>query len=96
MNVIQKKILSNIESIVLENLSDYWTYSGSLTTPPCTECVQWVVFKEPIEVSEEQIKKCHSLYEVTKEKLCNEHTIIKYNDRPICNLNNRIVRKSFN
>ena len=38
-----------------ENLSDYWTYNGSLTTPPCTECVKWIVFKEPIEVCEKQV-----------------------------------------
>ena len=36
--------------------SGYYTYQGSLTTPPCSECVIWVVFKEPIEVSEEQVR----------------------------------------
>lgn len=86
----------NIEKFLSKNLSEYWTYSGSLTSPPCSECVQWIVFKEPIEISEAQIAQCHKLYEVSKEKLCNEHTLIRYNDRPICSLNNRIVRKSFN
>lgn len=32
----------------------YYTYLGSLTTPPCNECVIWIVFVEPIEVSHEQ------------------------------------------
>ncbi|CAB3385990.1 Hypothetical predicted protein [Cloeon dipterum] len=33
----------------------YWTYLGSLTTPPCNECVIWIVYKEPITVTEEQV-----------------------------------------
>lgn len=33
----------------------YWTYKGSLTTPPCKECVTWIIFKSPIEVSSEQV-----------------------------------------
>lgn len=42
--------------LVLASLG-YWTYQGSLTTPPCNECVTWIVFKEPITVTEEQVIK---------------------------------------
>jgi len=34
----------------------YFNYSGSLTTPPCSEGVNWLVLKNPIEMSEAQIK----------------------------------------
>lgn len=37
--------------------SDFYTYGGSLTTPPCTESVNWVVFKTPIIVSVDEILK---------------------------------------
>ncbi|MEB3211008.1 MAG: carbonic anhydrase family protein [Leptolyngbyaceae bacterium] len=42
----------------------YFSYTGSLTTPPCSEGVRWVVMKEPVEVSEEQIAAFEGLYQV--------------------------------
>jgi carbonic anhydrase len=34
---------------------DYYRYNGSLTTPPCTEGVWWLVLKRPATVSKEQV-----------------------------------------
>ena len=35
----------------------YWTYLGSLTTPPFLESVIWIVFKNAIEMSHEQLEQ---------------------------------------
>lgn len=37
-------------------------YAGSLTTPPCSEVVQWVVLRTPISASSEQIARFTKLF----------------------------------
>jgi carbonic anhydrase len=54
-----------------------WSYSGSLTTPPCTEGVSWYVYSEPIELSADQIAAYRTVYDD--------------NDRPLQKLNGRTV-----
>ena len=40
----------------------YFSYMGSLTTPPCTEEVLWLVMRQPVQVSAEQIATFARLY----------------------------------
>ncbi|XP_077364754.1 carbonic anhydrase 1-like [Festucalex cinctus] len=40
---------------------DYWTYEGSLTTPPLLESVTWIVCRDPIAVSCQQVAQFRSL-----------------------------------
>lgn len=40
----------------------YYTYMGSLTTPPCTEGVLWMVMKQPVQLSAQQIELFTRLY----------------------------------
>lgn len=44
----------NIEELLPEN-ENYYTYSGSLTTPPCSEIVSWIVMETPVKLSQEQL-----------------------------------------
>ena len=41
---------------------NYYTYMGSLTTPPCSEGVLWLVMKQPVQVSGDQINIFSRLY----------------------------------
>ena len=36
----------------------FYHYNGSLTTPPCSEAVQWVVFTNDSYISHDQVKIC--------------------------------------
>ena len=56
----------------------YYTYRGSLTTPPCSEGVTWFVLRDPMSVSQDQIDRFSKLYPM--------------NARPVQPLNGRQVR----
>ena len=47
---------------LLPETPGYFTFMGSLTTPPCTEGVLWIVMKQPIQVSDDQIRIFSRLY----------------------------------
>jgi carbonic anhydrase len=58
----------------------YYTYMGSLTTPPCSEGVLWMVMKKPVTVSETQIGIFARLYPM--------------NARPIQAASGRLIKES--
>ncbi|MCH4551868.1 carbonic anhydrase [Aestuariibaculum lutulentum] len=56
-----KEINQHVDlSSLMLNEKQYYSYQGSLTTPPCTENVNWIVFKEPIILSEAEVLKLRS------------------------------------
>jgi carbonic anhydrase len=47
---------------LLPDARGYYTFMGSLTTPPCTEQVRWFVLKTPVDLSATQIAAFARLY----------------------------------
>lgn len=52
----------NANQILPKNTAAYYTYHGSLTTPPCSEIVNWFVLKTPIQVSKAELEKFASIF----------------------------------
>ncbi|XP_069759012.1 carbonic anhydrase 12 [Narcine bancroftii] len=50
----------NINDLLPHRLNEYFSYHGSLTTPPCYPSVQWTVFREPVQISSEQLLELES------------------------------------
>jgi len=68
----------NIGELFPEN-KDYYHYSGSLTTPPCSEVVSWYVMQNSVTASAAQISSFQA--------------ILKDNFRPVQPLNGRQITK---
>ena len=51
----------------------YWTYTGSLTTPPCTEGVQWFVFEQELTISRTQLRAFTALFRMNTRPIEDLH-----------------------
>ena len=51
------KELDNVDiaKLMPDNEKDFYFYDGSLTTPECNEAVKWIVFKDEISISSDQV-----------------------------------------
>jgi carbonic anhydrase len=65
---------------LLPDSRNYYAYMGSLTTPPCTEGVLWLVMKSPVSVAAEQVGIFGKLYSM--------------NARPVQPANGRLIKES--
>ncbi|KAI1902887.1 hypothetical protein AGOR_G00020940 [Albula goreensis] len=70
-----------------QNMTNYFRYPGSLTTPGCAEAVVWTVFERPIPLSRSQLQAFSRLLFKDNKAMVNTF-------RPVQPLNNRIVFRS--
>ncbi len=47
---------------LLPHATSYYTYTGSLTEPPCTEGVRWFILKTPVSIGKEQLDRFRKVY----------------------------------
>ncbi|XP_066122680.1 carbonic anhydrase 6 [Saccopteryx bilineata] len=90
-NAEQSTVLSglDIRTMLPEDLRYYYSYRGSLTTPPCTENVQWFVLVDSVRLSRAQIWK------VENSLLGYQNRTMQDNYRTTQPLNHRVVEANF-
>ncbi|UVW28181.1 carbonic anhydrase [Massilia sp. H6] len=76
---VSPSILIDVNEALPEK-REYFTYMGSLTEPPCTEEVLWIVMKQPMQASPAQMALFSRLY--------------PFNARPVQKNNGRIIKES--
>ncbi|KAF4517239.1 hypothetical protein B566_EDAN011622 [Ephemera danica] len=73
-----------MDHMLPKDRSQYFTYNGSLTTPPCSEVVIWIDYKHPIRLSHDQIDEFRRLQ-------TSGGAFMTHNNRPTQPLGDRVV-----
>ncbi|XP_023019927.1 carbonic anhydrase 2 [Leptinotarsa decemlineata] len=73
----------SLDDFTTTDRNHYFTYRGSLTTPPCSEVVIWIEFKNTIKLSHNQLQEFR--------ELSGQEGKLEHNFRPIQPLHDRVV-----
>lgn len=76
----KNELKSDVEGYeILPENQEYYRFNGSLTTPPCSEGVKWLVLKTPVQLS--------------KSQLGDFEAVMGQNNRPVQAINARTILK---
>jgi carbonic anhydrase len=82
---VEGKTLNALE-LLPRNPASFWTYSGSLTTPPCSEGVKWTVLKNTVQVSQATVDRFRAIVAAFPG-----YEGFARNNRPVRPLNGRAI-----
>uniref|UniRef100_A0A674MIQ9 protein-tyrosine-phosphatase n=1 Tax=Takifugu rubripes TaxID=31033 RepID=A0A674MIQ9_TAKRU len=90
---------TSLRSFVLRDLlpssiDGYYRYTGSLTTPPCSKVVEWIIFSRPVYLSHSQLEAFYSIFTTEQQDHVKSVEYLRNNFRPPQDLYNRKVFKS--
>ncbi|XP_073207069.1 receptor-type tyrosine-protein phosphatase gamma isoform X4 [Lepidochelys kempii] len=83
-----------LRDLLPTSLGSYYRYTGSLTTPPCSEIVEWIVFRRPVSISYHQLEAFYSIFTTEQQDHVKSVEYLRNNFRPQQSLNDRVVSKS--
>uniref|UniRef100_F6W1D7 Receptor-type tyrosine-protein phosphatase gamma n=2 Tax=Ornithorhynchus anatinus TaxID=9258 RepID=F6W1D7_ORNAN len=83
-----------LRDLLPTSLGSYYRYTGSLTTPPCSEIVEWIVFRRPVPISFHQLEAFYSIFTTEQQDHVKSVEYLRNNFRPQQSLNDRVVSKS--
>ncbi|XP_066885805.1 carbonic anhydrase 12 isoform X1 [Kogia breviceps] len=84
----------SIEELLPERPEEYYRYRGSLTTPPCYPTVLWTVFRNPVEISQQQLMDLETALYCTRVDDPSPREMIN-NFRQVQKFEERLVYVSF-
>jgi hypothetical protein len=90
LNALNIAPVNPYAAILPAELSHY-VYTGSLTTPPCTEGVQWLVFDHPVKISTDDYRILRGVVKKNSDTVISE---AGNNNRPIQPLNGRVLKRA--
>uniref|UniRef100_W5MWP0 Receptor-type tyrosine-protein phosphatase gamma n=2 Tax=Lepisosteidae TaxID=7915 RepID=W5MWP0_LEPOC len=83
-----------LRDLLPSSIGSYYRYAGSLTTPPCSKIVEWIVFSRPVFLSYHQLEAFYSIFTTEQQDHVKSVEYLRNNFRPQQSLDDRVVFKS--